>query len=285
MGMMQELSSSTGGKRIAFRDTSALQKAVLEIVMSEYPHDVSLSVDRVLVASKSGILDLQNSPWNVSGTKFISALQSAIDSCTPDEYGRCLIQIEVNSSTDGTVILDGLEIAYKMKAEGVSLKIEDRIILPERDLFDESVQINFLNELNSLKSGCTSDYCTFKLTISSEKPTELISEALSIKYRKFFIREELTQAIAECWTKARFGQEKSDFFCQELPIPLEYKFIRPITEADIANVLKARQWCHIIGDSDYGCGDSDSIKFTQNINTHTNILIEYKAGEKAVVVS
>ncbi|MCX6711122.1 MAG: hypothetical protein NTZ02_03475 [Candidatus Woesearchaeota archaeon] len=285
MDMMQDLASSTGGKIISYRNTQVLQEAMLKIVISNYPSNLSLSVDGIHVMTRAGELNTINSPWRISSSDFVNALQQAIDSCTPDDYGKCLIPIEVSSSTDGTVILNGLSISYKLKAEGVSLAIEEINLISNQNLFDNLTTVNFSSALSALKNSCSQDFCTFKLTIHSEQPSELIANALAISYQKFFIKEELASAIAECWTKARFGQEKSDFFCQEFPIPSEYGFIRPITEADIANVLKARQWCHIIADSDFGCGDSDSIKFTKDIKTRTNVLIEYKAKEKAVFVS
>jgi hypothetical protein len=283
---MDYLASKTGGKVFGFKDRAGLMAAVKDMVISNYPNQIGLSIDGGNeFASRSEELNSANSPWKVSGDDFVNSLQNALASCVPDDEGFCTLKLEVTSGRDGTIILSNLKITYDIMAKGVFLSLEGKQLMSPTQLNAETKTVDFTNEILALEKNCNEDYCIFSFKLSSAEPTELIAENLKLTYQKFFIKENLASTIADCWTKARFGQEKSDFFCQELPIPLEYKFIRPITEADIANVLKARQWCHIIGDSDYGCGDSDSIKFTQNINTHTNILIEYKAGEKAVVVS
>jgi hypothetical protein len=285
MEWMNYLASNTGGKVFGFSDTVGLMAAVKDMVISNYPAGIILSSEGSEFAFHPAELNSLNSPWKVSGDGFSNALKTALASCQADEEGFCTINIDVTSGRDGTIMLSNLRITYDIFAKGVTLSLEGKELMPPTELRAETKNVDFTKELLELEKNCNEDYCIFSFEISSSEPTELIAENLKLSYKKFFIKEEITQAIAECWRKARFGQAKSDFFCQELPVASEYEFIRPITEADIANILKSRQWCHIIGDSDYGCGDSDSIKFTKDINTRTNILIEYKAGEKAVVVS
>ncbi|PIU30202.1 hypothetical protein COT07_01960 [Candidatus Woesearchaeota archaeon CG07_land_8_20_14_0_80_44_23] len=281
---MNTLATQTGGKVFGFKDSAGLMAAVKDMVISNYPNQIKLSVSGAEFASHPEELNSANSPWKASG-HFADALQDALSECAPDDEGNCIIALEVSSGRDGTIILNHLRITYDIRAQGASLSLKGKQILPQTTLNAESRQVDFTDAARELEKQCSTDYCTYQFRISASSPTQLVAEGLSLNYKKYPIKEDIANAIAECWAKARFGQAKSDFFCQELSIPEEYQFIRAITEADIANVLKARQWCHIIADSDYGCGDSDSIKFAKDINTRTNVLIEYKAKEKAVLVT
>ena len=92
-------------------------------------------------------------------------------------------------------------------------------------------------------------------------------------------------SIVDCWKKSDFGRAEVDMFCDEIALPKDYVFFKPLSEADITKIIIDRQWCHIIGNSDFGCGERDSIEFTKDINTITNILVEYNAKKKQVIIS
>ncbi|MEM3370523.1 MAG: VWA domain-containing protein [Candidatus Woesearchaeota archaeon] len=285
ISMMKRLASSTGGKIFGFRDEAALAEAVKQMVISNYPNQIGLSISGVQFAYRQDELNNVNSPWKVSGQGFVNSLQRALSECSPDEEGNCIIPLEVSSGRDGTISISHLKIVYDIKAEGVTLSIEGKDVMTATNLNAESKTVSLTDEIKELEKSCSSDYCTFTFKISTAGPTQLIADDLKLSYTKYPVKEEIVSAIADCWRKSRYGQEKTSFFCSELGVPREYNFIRAVTERDIAKILMDRQWCHIIGDSEYGCGDSDNINFTKDINTNTNILVEYDSTKRQVVVT
>ncbi|MCX6710340.1 MAG: hypothetical protein NTV63_05325 [Candidatus Woesearchaeota archaeon] len=289
MGWMEELSTSTRGAFVAYIDTPSLQKSVMDAVMSLYPSGIIVSINNFEIANHPGSLNRSNLPWLVSGDIFKNTLQDALSSCEPDDFGYCMIPINVSSDTDGTIILTNLQISYELQAHDVSVSIIDgdseneifRIAL----LSKASEKFSFTNEMEAIKKGCKKDLCRFNFTVETSNPTEIFLSNLSIKYKKYYLREELLNAIAECWKKAEFGQLESDIICLEFPIPEDYIFYRATTEKDIAELLVKRKWCHIIADSEYECGEEDNLDFKKDINSITNVLIEYKSSGRKIIVS
>ncbi len=285
MKWMEQLSSSTKGNLIAYRDTEALQKSVIDAVMSSYPLGIKVEINGNVIGTHASELNKKNSPWTINGTEFKEALESELENCEPDDSGYCLIPINVFSATDGTIILNNLEIVYKGIAYNLSVELSNQNILKVPRLYDEAKVFDFTDVLNKLKRNCDTDMCDFNFTVSVTKPAEILFDNLSIIYRKYYIREALLDAIVECWKKADFGRSETDILCQEFTIPYDYEFFKPITEEDMAKLIIKRQWCHIIGSSDYDCGEEDNIEFTKAIDIVTNVMIEYKADKKKVVLS
>ena len=94
---------------------------------------------------------------------------------------------------------------------------------------------------------------------------------------------ELVQHILDCWVRANSGQSKENIYCEEISVPESYVFDYDITESLITKHIIERQLCHLFENSDYGCGTKDNLDFT-TINHHTNVLIEYNALDKQIVV-
>ena len=145
--------------------------------------------------------------------------------------------------------------------------------------------IDFTNQARSEIDLCTEPECIFNFTISASEPAQILMSNLSIKYSKIFVEEDLFLSILDCYERAKainFGQ---NIKCTEIPVPPSYIFYREINESGITWLIKSRKWCGIFQNSDYGCGNDDQLRFVNSFTQPTNILVEYDAKDKQVVVS
>ena len=109
--------------------------------------------------------------------------------------------------------------------------------------------------------------------------------------------EEIIAHSVACWDMASFGRRNKDLACYELVIPAGCIPEKSISEQDLTQILVENNLCHIlsnnkIGDSDVSdadeeeaCGTEDNLLLAKEINTQTNVFIEYKAKTKKIVVS
>ncbi|MEM2121357.1 MAG: hypothetical protein QXU20_01720 [Candidatus Woesearchaeota archaeon] len=104
-------------------------------------------------------------------------------------------------------------------------------------------------------------------------------------YEDCMLEKQLVANIINCWQETKQGTYSKDIICLQLVVP---KFCddEKTSESSITRMLKEQELCHIIGNKDYGCGEEDNIDYELNVITsRTNIMLEYKADDKKIIVS
>ena len=98
--------------------------------------------------------------------------------------------------------------------------------------------------------------------------------------------KELVANTVACWIKAQSGKMNKGFLCKEIILSKNCNATN-ITELNATQILVSESACSIIGNNDTVllCGDADNINWKINSTNHdTNILIEYDADKKQVIV-
>ena len=134
------------------------------------------------------------------------------------------------------------------------------------DYFEECNQTELFVELNS-SSGT--------LTLKNPK----------MVYDDCMLEKQIISNILACWQKTKQGRYSKDIICLQLIVP---KFCddEKTSESSITRIIKEQGLCHIIGNNDYGCGEEDNLEYNLNlITSRTNIMIEYNADKRKIIVS
>ena len=284
LAMMEELAQETDGNVTAYKDIISLRDTILNAVTLPFPTNIQARVSS-FDWNFPYELNQSNSPQIVTGQALVQSIQNQLNSCGTE---ICTIPITISTSSEGAIIVDKPRIDYVQELDDVRLRIGQvgqeiqNIALTKAN---PTQTFNITTEVEQELELCHNTECDIPITIRSPTQGGLMIKDLSVEYKKYFVEEELLRYIIDCWTKSGYGKSSLDEACEEVVIPIDYKFLKPITEQSITDIMIERQICHLMANSDLGCGEKDNLKFTKDINTTGNVLIEYKGAKKQVVVS
>ncbi|MGB9748619.1 MAG: hypothetical protein ACP5H9_04590 [Candidatus Woesearchaeota archaeon] len=173
-------------------------------------------------------------------------------------------ELALNFSSEANI---SFSISFCKKTNHIKVidNVESQIMLKKSD-FEECNATNLILELNS-SSG----------TLLVKNPR--------IAYEECFLEQELLAHILACWDKTKKGSYAKNIICFQIVVP---KFCEDekTSESSITRVIKEQGLCYIIGNNDYGCGEEDNIEYNLKlITSRTNIMIEYDAEKKKIIVS
>jgi len=132
-------------------------------------------------------------------------------------------------------------------------------------------------------SKCRAFPCPIQINITGENGNLVISD-ISFGYKKCLIKEEIISNILACWEKANYGKYSKDIKCKALIV--RNCESSGISEQSITDYLKQQGLCRIIGNSDFGCGESDDINWSViNLKSEDSVLIEFVNSTKQIRVS
>lgn len=278
---MRQLTHYPQSRFTGYRNPNELKKFMQYVLVSNYPHDVVITVNGKTIFSNPGPLDNTNSPQWADENAFAQALEDAGQNCNQPS---CQVTVQVSSSSEGAVILSELEVMYQqyIKDAGVDLNGNSIFYDPQ---FGGSEQIDFTASAQSVIDTCQVPDCLFNFTLSSSEPAKLLLSNLSVKYSKVFLEEDLLQSVLECYDRASLQGFAKNIRCKEIPVPRDHIFYKEVNESSITQLLINKKWCNQFSNSDYGCGEQDHLRFAHSFAVPTNILVEYDAKTRQVVVS
>ncbi len=284
MRWMNQLASATGGAVAQYRNTNLLIDAVKAAINTSFPEDLRVSIQGSEVAYFPGELNSSNSPVIV---EFWRELQDYLDSCAPDARGLCSVNMTFESGNEGSLKLDKLVVDYYLPVDDFGVSINNTYRSYGPLVAQGKTLINITNEVrNFLNTSCAQEVCTIPVFINASSPNAVLKvSGLRVEYVEYPLEEALLNEILECWDKADRGRKREDFLCSELIVPDSYVFLEPVTEERITSLIRQRQLCRILPNSDFGCGTRDSLEFAKSIKSHTNVLIEYKSRQRQILVS
>jgi hypothetical protein len=126
-----------------------------------------------------------------------------------------------------------------------------------------------------------------RITVDSATKSFLKVSNLNIKYAQCIIEEQIVAHMAACYERSDFGKAQKSFLCYELTMPAKCEG-KTITEQQITSFIQANNLCSVLQNGALGCGSPGKKAFDWKISqlsSNSNILIEYDALTKKVVVS
>ena len=212
---------------------------------------------------------------------------NALANCNADSNGMCTLSLDFSSGSEGSLAVDNFLINYVVPADNVRAGLKGESTDVGNVGENGGAYLNLTDELNKyINSSCNTKQCIIPLELIVQNYRSLLKVGeLHVEYEVYKMEESLLNEILKCWDKVERGKKKKDIMCKEFIVPSDYKFVSPITEGQLAAILKNRNLCHVLPDSSHGCGSEDSLELTKNINSHTNILIEYISERRSIVVS
>ncbi|MEK6967854.1 MAG: hypothetical protein AABX51_04440 [Nanoarchaeota archaeon] len=278
---MRKLSHYNQSRLAAYRSGEDLKVFMQYVLATNYPHEVTIKVGGKTIFFQPGALDDGNSPAWVNEQEFKNALETASQLCAADS---CLIPVEVSSSTEGAVVLTDLEILYQRYIKDAELLLNnDTIFFSPK--FVLANKIDFTDKAREIITDCTDPDCTIEFRVKAGEKAQILLSNLSIEYSRVFIDEDVLDAVVYCYEKAKDENFVRNLRCNEFSIPPSYIFYKEFNESSLTDLIIKRKWCTIFENSDYNCGIQDHLRFLHSFNIPTNILVEYDAASKQVVVS
>lgn len=257
-----------------FADIAKLQDDILRLTEIPFPSDIDFEFkcgSSIISGSWSGELNLSNGPW----------ILIADDSSLGDIGGSCSVEI---SAETGALVLGRIRIWYLQPQSG-SIKVKGQ---PEKNFnlheSNRAEAFDLTLDIQSQIDDCTSDPCEIFIEVDSSDDGYLMLSNLSISYTYYDIKEEILDKVLECWTLSNHGTAVKDMTCSEITVPLIYEYTGTINETHISELMLRRNLCHIIANSDFGCGTKDQLT-VKSINDARNILIEYSGRNHHITVS
>ncbi|MBU0757465.1 MAG: hypothetical protein KKF44_05340 [Nanoarchaeota archaeon] len=267
---------------LPFDNRDTIYNSLLEILTTPYPNNIEVYINKELNPSPiwtfPGQLDDTNSQQIIDTPEFFDAVRNT---CIG---GPCTISVV---SDEGTVIFDKVRLKYydnpllqKISVNGFQMAI------PDIHYDDPSIMVDISDILNTALETCTPSEKNCHLTIEfiAGKPGAISLPSIDLEFGYYDLEEDILERILECWRRSNFGDDENDMVCEEFIVNNKYEFNYPITEKGITDLLIERNFCNVIGNLDYSCGEDDQIIFTQDIYNTYNILIEYDSVQKKVVV-
>ncbi|MFH1591522.1 MAG: hypothetical protein ABIC95_06370 [archaeon] len=281
---MDQLADASGGTVSGYTDTALLIQAVQTAINTSYPEDLRGDIDGFEFFFHADELNRTNSPIFA---EFWKQLDLALDVCIPDGNGWCDLEITFYSSNEGSLAIDSLIIEYVLPIDEVTVRLNGVDFRAGPIGVDDEVFVDFTDLLRRMiNETCDVRECPVELSIRTTNYESLLKVTdLSVDYDLYLLEETLVSRIFDCWDKASRGQSRKDILCEEFVVPHDYKFIEPITEARLTSIILDRNSCHIIPNEPHGCGRGDTFDMTKDINSVTNILIEYDTDAKRIIVS
>ncbi len=212
-----------------------------------------------------------------------SKINDFLNSCSESD---CKINFTINS-TSGRARIDSIIVKYYLPAKNINIGIyNESFDIKELNRTRSHKVINFKSALNNSLNRpdlfCLGN-CKIRINVSAEN-AELLIGNINVRYKYYDLKADLLDKIIDCWNRGDRGKKKESFICEQFSIPKDYKFREPIDEKAISDMLKERKWCHIIQNSDFGCGTENNIQFNSPIKFRTNIMVRYDGKKRSVIV-
>ena len=268
--MMMRLAASTGGELVGYSSPDDLKKAIMGIIISNYPKDVTIKVNGQEVLTFAGRLDNLSSPLYVNITD-----QQILDSCSSD----CTIEAEAE---DGTLIIGRIKAEYTQDLNDVQVRVGDATSAPVEQLINltdsvPELTVN-LSRVPWALGRCTSLECPIIIRLETDSPGAIQARP-SIEYSSFQLPDKIVAAVLDCWRRADYGRGNIDITCEALPLPEPLR--EPLTEQLVTDILMQRGLCSVLPNKDYGCGSQDRLS-VHTLQGITNVLVSYK-NNKVIV--
>ncbi|MBT4350957.1 hypothetical protein HOD20_00375 [archaeon] len=275
---------NTGARIVSFDDSEVIKDQIISMMTTPFPSDINISIgsspNDVTIFEWDGELNLSNSPQVIDPVEFMEFLNE-----------KCIGKVcDINIVSDeGTVILNKLDIRYLLDPELNKMEIADIVVSDFSSLsYDEPhKEIDIKSELEKALENCPKDekYCEIPIMIFGDKKGYIEFSNLEIEYEYYDLEQDLLEKIVECHFASNKGNLGKNLICEEMLIGNIFEYDYPITESSITKMIKEMNFCHIIKNSDHGCGDEDLLHFEQELYEIENILIEYNDEKKQIIVS
>jgi hypothetical protein len=152
---------------------------------------------------------------------------------------------------------------------------------------DSYMLLNLTQGTQNALSVCAAFSCPIQIEVKSISNPPIWIKNLTVVYKRYDIAQALLNRITLCWDRALRGSLNKSFACEEFVIPQNYAFKAPITEQSLTDMLVQQRWCHVLANNETNpsCGTEDNLAVQGQIDMIKNLLIEYDAAQKKIMVS
>ncbi|MBN2421998.1 hypothetical protein JXB41_02125 [Candidatus Woesearchaeota archaeon] len=270
----------------SFKNKTSIFDAIIKIITTPFPENITVYLDNQEIWElMDEQLNKSTSPKAIDTDEFFTILNNM-----PCKTNQCNITI---TSSEGTIILDKLRIKFIQDPDILNLNIGGNDVdVDSLALNSPSIERDIFTQVENALLECYQEEreCKIQINIHSENQG-IIELGVNIEYSYYSLEEDLLENILDCWRDSSYGKEENNFICNEFIVNQNYIFNYPLTEELITGLIKQRNFCHIIENSRdasgnlFDCGEQDNLLISQDIYNTDNILIEYDAENKQIIVS
>ena len=270
------------------QDTKMI-KGIISSLVTHYPKNVTVFLEDndhrkfVLWHNKSTLNTTVFVDLNLSKRK---ALVKYIKQCNADNKGFCDLNLSVNTSRDGVIYLQSLNINGLTYIRNMSINLTSKdknfVLKKNVSIFENQINLALLKN----KIPCSSYPCNYSLLFYGENNySRFLVDSFAAKSYYYPLYETLASTILKCWKDNGNGMFSKSSICSSIPISLNYAFAENLSNQSFVSYIKKINGCNLLQDKDLGCGTLNMFDLNVSTNRSMNLLVWYDGDAHKVVIS